>query len=111
MLINGHLYQKGLRAIKNYISQLIAKRQNPETLEFSKRIVLFLIRNGVIWVYLSYLLALLGKAEIAETLSKTVVMEVIGVVAVYCAKSLFENLSKNNNWPDKPGTKNTDVDC
>ena len=26
---------------------------------------------------------------------------VIGVVLVYCVKSLFENLSKHNKWPDR----------
>ena len=70
-------------------------------LDFSKIVVIFLIINSSIWIYLSYYLALLGMNEIAETLSKTIVIEIIGVIAVYSCKSLFENLSKNNNWPDK----------
>ena len=70
-------------------------------LDFSKIVVIFLIINSSIWIYLSYYLALLGMNEIAETLSKTIVVEIIGVIAVYSCKSLFENLSKNNNWPDK----------
>ena len=28
--------------------------------------------------------------------------EIIGVVLAYAIKSAIENLSKNNNWPDKP---------
>jgi len=55
--------------------------------------------------------------EITETLSKTVVVEIIGVIVVYSCKSLFENLSKNNNWPDKPkdnkdsNNENINRDC
>ena len=69
---------------------------------FSKLIVAFLLLNGTIWIYMSYYLAYLGRVDIAETLSKAVVVEVLGVMLVYALKSLFENLSKNNNWPDKP---------
>lgn len=68
---------------------------------FTKLIVGFLLANGVVWVYLSYVLAYLGRVEIAEALSRAVVAEILGVVLVYGLKSLFENLSKHNNWPDK----------
>jgi hypothetical protein len=54
-------------------------------------------------------LAYLGKADIAEALSKTVVVEILGVVAVYALKALFENISKNNSWPDKTTVKNKDT--
>ena len=70
--------------------------------------------QSTIWIYLSYYLALLGMNEIAENLSKTIVVEIIGVIAVYSCKSLFENLSKNNNWPDKPKdntNENINRDC
>ena len=70
--------------------------------EFSKLIVAWLLVNGTIWIYLSYALAYLGRPEIAETLSKTVVVEILGVMVVYAVKALLENISKNNNWPDKP---------
>lgn len=80
-------------------------------MEFSKLIVGFLMFNGSVWIYLSYALAYLGREEIAETLSKTVAAEVFGVMAVYSAKALLENLSKNNTWPDKQQGQNKDVDC
>jgi len=70
--------------------------------EFSKKIVWLFAINSVIWVYFSYILALLGKEQIAESLSEKVVIQIIGVTLIYCVKSLFENLSKHNNWPDKP---------
>ncbi|OPX87007.1 MAG: hypothetical protein A4E53_02662 [Pelotomaculum sp. PtaB.Bin104] len=69
---------------------------------FSKLLVAWLLLNGTVWIYLSYALAYLGRGQIAETLSKTVVVEVLGVVLVYSLKALAENLSKNNTWPDKP---------
>jgi hypothetical protein len=54
------------------------------------------------WVWCSYILAWCGRDEIAESLSKVAITEIIGVVLVYCLKSLFENISKNNAWPDRP---------
>lgn len=56
----------------------------------TKRVVWFCLINGVGWVWCSYLLAYLGRNEIAESLSKVAVTEIIGVVLVYCLKSLFE---------------------
>lgn len=70
----------------------------PET---SKKIVWACLINGFAWVWCSYILAYLGKEQIAESLSQVALTEIIAVVLVYCIKSLFENLSKNNAWPDK----------
>ena len=41
------------------------------------------------------------STQIAEGLSQVAVTEIIGVVLAYCIKSVVENLSKNNHWPDK----------
>lgn len=82
--------------------------------EFSKLIVGWLVLNGTVWIYLSYGLAYLGREQIAETLSKTIVVEILAVFGLYAVKALLENLSKNNDWPDRPTTKNTentDRDC
>lgn len=67
----------------------------------TKVIVWICLLNGFAWVWCSYILAWLGKEQIAESLSQVAVTEIIGVVLVYCLKALFENLSKNNHWPDK----------
>jgi len=80
-----------------------------KNLNFSKVIVGWLLINGTIWTYLSYILAYIGKPEIAEALSKTVVIEILGVVLVYSLKAGVENLSKNNNWPDKKIEKIPDM--
>ena len=72
-----------------------------KTVETMKDVVWLCLCNGCAWVWCSYLLAYLGREEIAESLSQTAVAEIIGVVLAYALKSLFENLSKNNQWPDK----------
>lgn len=74
----------------------------------TKRVVWFCLGNGVAWVWCSYILAYLGREEIAESLSKVAITEIIGVVLVYCLKSLAENLSKNNCWPDKEKKQDAD---
>lgn len=77
----------------------------------TKRIVWLCLLNGTAWVWCSYVLAYLGRTEIAESLSKTAVTEIIGVVLVYALKSLAENLSRYNSWPDRSAGKNTRQDC
>lgn len=74
----------------------------------TKRVVWFCLGNGVAWVWCSYILAYLGREEIAESLSKVAITEIVGVVLVYAVKSLAENLSKNNAWPDKEKKQDAD---
>ena len=69
--------------------------------ETTKRIIWVCLLNGIAWVWCSYLLAYLGREQIAESLSQVALTEIIAVVFVYCLKSLFENLSTNNVWRDK----------
>lgn len=66
-----------------------------------KIIVLFCLANGIAWVWCSYILAFMGYDSIAESLSQVALAEIIGVVLTYAVKSVLENLSKNNKWPDK----------
>ena len=84
------------------------KREKSTT---TKKVVWFCLGNGVAWVWCSYILAYLGRAEIAESLSKVALTEIVAVVLTYSLKSLFENLSKNNSWPDKQKPVNTDRDA
>ncbi len=74
--------------------------------ETSKLLVWLCLLNGFLWVWCSYILAWFGRDQIAENLSQVAVTEIIGVVLVYCVKSVFENLSKHHTWPDRPGTDN-----
>ena len=82
------------------------KRAKAETM---KAVVWFCLCNGCAWVWCSYLLAYLGRAEIAESLSQVALTEIVAVVLAYAIKSVVENLSKNNNWPDKGGKDDTNA--
>ena len=82
-----------------------SQRGRKGRMETMKAIVWLCLLNGVAWVWCSYLLAYLGRGQIAESLSQVALAEIIGVVLAYALKSLAENLSKNNHWPDKGGKK------
>lgn len=69
-----------------------------------KVIVWVCLLNGLAWVWCSYILAWMGREQIAESLSQVALTEIIGVVLVYAIKAAIENLSKNNSWPDKHDT-------
>lgn len=45
---------------------------------------------AVIDLQISYLLAFLGREQIAEELSRTIVIEIVGVMLGYFGKSYFE---------------------
>lgn len=57
---------------------------------FTKTWVSRLMYIAVFDIQLSYVLAFMGREQIAETLSITVVTEIIGIMAVYCMKSFLE---------------------
>ena len=80
---------------------VIAGAMPPPKTETMKRVIWVCLANGFLWVWCSYLLAYLDRPQIAETLSQVAVTEIIGVVLAYAIKSVVENLSKNNRWPDK----------
>ena len=82
-----------------------AREKRGETM---KAVVWFCVVNGCGWVWCSYLLAYLGRAEIAQSLSQVALTEIVAVVLAYALKSLTENLSKHNNWPDKPAQTKED---
>ena len=66
------------------------QRRRPSKTTTTKRIVWACLLNGLAWVWCSYILALLGREQIAESLSQVALKEIIGVVLLYCVKSLFE---------------------
>ena len=81
-------------------SQDSSKKKKRET-STSKRVVWFILFNGVAWIWCSYLLAYLQRVEIAEELSKVALTSIVATVLGYYLKALFENFSKHNCWPDK----------
>lgn len=57
---------------------------------FTKLWVSLLMINAIIDMNLSYVLAFLGRDQIAETLSIAVVTEIIGVMAVYLIRAFLD---------------------
>lgn len=64
---------------------------------FTKRIMTFVLIISVIDMQLCYILAFIGKDNIAETLSVAIVTEIIGVTLGYFAKSFFETKEEEKN--------------
>ena len=73
---------------------------------FTKLAVAVVLINACAWVWCSYILAYLGRYEIAESLSQTAVTAIIGTFVTYAVKSLFENVNKNG-ITIKPATTTT----
>ena len=92
-----------------FLAGLIYMRTKRAKTETMKAVVWFCLCNGCAWVWCSYLLAYLGRTEIAESLSQVALTEIVAVVLAYAIKSVVENLSKNNNWPDKGGKDDTNA--
>lgn len=57
---------------------------------FSKKAVAIILAVSLIDLQLSYVLAFLGKEQIAETLSSTITEVIVGVMLGYFMKALFE---------------------
>lgn len=76
----------------------MARRRKRKTkIQTMKIIVFFILINAEIDLQLSYFLAYLGRENIAEALSKALIVEVIGVVLVYAIKSYSETKQEKNN--------------
>ncbi|WP_352400940.1 hypothetical protein [Anaerotignum sp.] len=63
---------------------------------FSKKAVRWLVIIALFDLQLSYLLAFMGREQIAETLSITVVTEIIAVMLGYFIKSFQETKEEEN---------------
>lgn len=62
---------------------------------FTKRAVALILVTSLVDIQLSYILAFLGKEEIAESLSSTIANVIIGVMVGYFCKALFESYFEN----------------
>ncbi|MBQ8249065.1 MAG: hypothetical protein IJY93_04185 [Clostridia bacterium] len=61
-----------------------------------------------IWISLSYVLAFLGKEQIAESLSETVATVIVATVLGYLCKSFFETREEENLKYKREQQKNTE---
>lgn len=62
---------------------------------FTKKAVTAVLFFSLLDLQLSYVLAFMGKEQIAESLSSTIASTVIGVMVGYFLKSLFETFLEN----------------
>lgn len=56
---------------------------------FTKRWLTIIMIFAIIDMQLTYVLAFLGKENIAEVLSQSIAIEIVAVFLIYCAKSFF----------------------
>lgn len=78
---------------RNSVGKMTTKK--PFLDSFTKVVVLVIIINACAWVWCSYILAYLGRFEIAESLSQTAVTAILGAFISYAVKSAVENVNKN----------------
>ena len=57
---------------------------------YTKRMMTRIITVALLDMQFPFILALLGREQIAETLGGLIVTEIVGVFLVYCVKSFFE---------------------
>ena len=100
-LLAGCIFSQNFAQRKRRRARALRAGEKEKKTETMKKVVWVCLFNGITWVWCSYILAALDKVQIAESLSQVAVTEIVGVVLAYALKSVIENLSKNNNWPDK----------
>ena len=85
---------------------IFSKRRRKTKQTYSKRVTSIILGVALFDIQLTYVLAFLGMTDTAETLSITLVTEVIGVFAVYSVKAY---LGKRNEEENKLKKKELDV--
>lgn len=81
---------------RNSGKKITTKKSTPGRIDsFTKLAVAVVLINACAWVWCSYILAYLGRFEIAESLSQTAVTAIIGTFITYAVKSAVENVNKN----------------
>lgn len=67
------------------------KKEAPKIIHtYTKKMMTRIVTVALIDMQFPFVLALLGKDQIAETLGGLIVTEIVGVFLVYCMKSYFE---------------------
>ncbi len=84
------------------------KRYNAWLTTFTKKAVAVILIISLIDLQLSYVLAFLGKEQIAESLSSTIADTIIGVMLGYFLKALFETFFEER---EKRLNKTIEQDC
>lgn len=75
---------------------------------FTKTWVSILMVIAIIDLQLSYLLAYLGRDQIAESLSVAVVTEIIGVMGIYIIRAYFDTATESRHDIERSKLSNSD---
>lgn len=62
----------------------------------SKQLIWILTINGILWIWTSYILAFIGREQIAESLSTNVCTVVLGGIVTYIISSAVTNIFRYN---------------
>lgn len=62
----------------------------------SKQLLWIIVINSIIWIYFSYILAYMGKDQIAETLSSNICNVLLGNIVSYVISKTVENVFQYN---------------
>lgn len=65
------------------------KRKQETKQEFSKRLVILIVRVSLIYMGFPFVLAFMGKEQIAEKLAIVIASEIVGVVITYSVKAFW----------------------
>jgi len=84
------------------------KRHNVWFTTFTKKAVTIILIVSLIDLQLSYILAFMGKEQIAESLSSTIADTIIGIMLGYFLKALFETFFDER---EKRLNKKLEQDC
>lgn len=88
--------------------QIKRRKKRKTKRQYTKVAVTLILIVALIDLQLPYILAFLGRENTLEDLSKTIVIEIIGVFFVYCAKSFFETKEEKKNERTKEYEKEID---
>ena len=67
----------------------------------SKQLIWVFSINGILWIWCSYVLAFMGKDQIAESLSSNVCTVIIGQLVAFLVTKTIENVFRYNDFGGK----------
>ena len=75
----------------------MANKKRKAKIQYTKKAMTCILIVALFDLQIPYVLSFIGKENTLEDLSKTVVIEIIGVFVVYCVKSFFETKEEKKN--------------
>lgn len=91
-------YKMGQKAVrKEERMQTLQDALLMNMISTSKQLLWILVINGILWIWCSYVLAFMGRDQIAESLSSNVCTVIIGQIIAYYLSKTIENVFKFND--------------